>query len=167
MSALLPNASATTSNITELLSGPREPAASFHEQIDFVLRTSAQGAAAQCSGGTSGTACGSDWGEEEWDGTEGLGQDLSAMNIFLANIPFEGKLATMNATASGAAGGNGSESGGDDDDAGGDGSSDEDGPAATADGGVAESEGAAGHVTVFSSAVLLLLAGVSSLMALL
>jgi mannan endo-1,6-alpha-mannosidase len=132
-----------------------------------VLRTSALGAAAQCSGGTSGTACGSDWGKEEWDGTQGLGEDLSALNIFLANIPFGGRLATMNGTASGAGGGDGSESGDADADAAGgdDGSSDENGTAA-ADGGVAESEGAAGHVTVLSSAVLLL-AGVSSLMALL
>jgi hypothetical protein len=89
-----------------------------------------------------------------------LGEDLSALNVFLANIPFEGRLATVNGTASGAAGGNGSESG----DAGGDGSGDEDG--AAADAGVAASEGSAAHVTVFSS-VGLLLAGVSSLMALL
>jgi hypothetical protein len=73
----------------------------------------------------------------------------------------------MNGTASGAGGEDGSESGDADADAAGgdDGSSDENGTAA-ADGGVAESEGAAGHVTVLSSAVLLL-AGVSSLMALL
>jgi len=142
-------------NLSAALEGPRVPAWSFHERIDFVLRTSAQGAAAQCSGGKSGTVCGSDWGAEEWDGSEGLGQDLSALNIFLANLPFEGKLATVNGTAGGAAGGEG-ESG----DAGGDGG--EDGAAEE----VAASEGAAGHVTVLSS-VGLLLAGVSSLMILL
>ena len=90
-----------------------------------------------------------------------MGQDLSALNIFLANIPFEGRLASVNATASGgsAAGGNGSgdgEAGGEDGEDGGNGTA----------AGVAESEGAAGHVTVLSS-VGLVLVGVSSLMALL
>jgi len=141
---------------------PRQPAWSFHERVDFVLRTSAQGAAKQCSGGTSGTACGSDWGSEEWDGTQGLGQDLSALNIFLANLPFEGKLASVNGTASGAGGAAGGGDGSDS--SGGGGGDDEDGAAEGA--GVVESEGAAGHVTVLSS-VGLLLVGVSSLMALL
>ena len=155
MSSIPGNTTADNFNSTT----PREPAASFHERIDFVLRTSAEGAAKQCSGGTSGTTCGSDWGSEEWDKSEGLGQDLSALNIFLANIPFEGRLASVNATASGgaAAGGSGDgEAGGEDGEDGGNGTA----------AGVAESEGAAGHVTVLSSVGLVLVC-VSSLMALL
>jgi mannan endo-1,6-alpha-mannosidase len=137
-----------------------EPAWSLHERIDFILRTSAMGAAAQCSGGKSGTTCGSDWGSEEWDGSEGLGQDLSALNVFLANIRFEGKLASVNGTASGSGnGGNGTEEAGGEDENG------EDGAAATDDD-VAGSEGAAGRVAVLSS-VGLLVVGASSLMALL
>jgi mannan endo-1,6-alpha-mannosidase len=118
------------------------------------------GAARQCSGGKSRTACGSDWGAEEWDGSEGLGQDLSALNVFLGNLPMKGGLASVNGTAEGAGAGAGNgtgEAGGDGDD-GGDG---EDG-AATDD--VAESEGAAGRVAVLSS-VGLVLVGVSSMMA--
>ena len=72
---------------------------SIHERIDFILQTSAKGAAAQCSGGATGTTCGSDWASSEWDGTEGLGQDLSALNVILANIPFTGELATVNSSA--------------------------------------------------------------------
>lgn len=48
---------------------------------------SAVGAAAQCSGGENKTTCGSDWTSSVWDGSQGLGQDLSALEIFLANLP--------------------------------------------------------------------------------
>ena len=79
---------------------------SIRERIDFMLQQSAKGAAEQCSGGKNGTTCGSDWASSEWDGTEGLGQDLSALNIILANIPITEKLATTNQSAA-AAGGSG------------------------------------------------------------
>lgn len=95
-----------SSNLTALLDTPPEeriPAWSTHERIDFILQQSALGAAAQCSGGAEGTTCGSDWGSGEWDGTSGLGEDLSALNIILANLPM-GDLATVNDTASGAGG---------------------------------------------------------------
>ncbi|KAK5133510.1 hypothetical protein LTR08_007647 [Meristemomyces frigidus] len=59
----------------------------IHASIDAVLKTSAQGAAAQCSGGTDGSACGADWSAFTWDGTQGLGQSLSALEILLANLP--------------------------------------------------------------------------------
>lgn len=138
----------TKVNSTTISTGVRAPAWSMHERIDFILQTSAQGAAAQCSGGDSGTVCGNDWGADEWDGTSGLGQDLSALNIFLANLPVGGRLATVNGSAEGAANASGGR-----------------GDNAAADE-AASSEGAAGHVTVFSS-VALLLVGVSSLMAML
>lgn len=81
----------------------RIPAWTTHQRIDFILQQSAQGAAAQCSGGTHGTTCGNDWASSTWDGSSGLGQDLSALNIILANIPI-GYLATINDTASSAGG---------------------------------------------------------------
>lgn len=137
-------------------SAPRDPAASFHSRVDFVLRTSAAGAAAQCSGGDSGTVCGSLWGESEWDGTQGLGQDLSALNVFLALLDGEGGLENVNSTPGGAGSGI---AGGDGEDGEGEGNGEDDG--------VAASEGAAaGRVTVVSS-VGLGLVGVCSLMALL
>jgi mannan endo-1,6-alpha-mannosidase len=84
------------------------PAWNAHERVDFILQQSAKGAAKQCSGGENGTTCGSDWGRTEWDGTSGLGEDLSALNVILGNLRLSGKLATVNETAaasgSGAAG---------------------------------------------------------------
>lgn len=77
----------------------RVPAWSTHQRIDFILQQSARGAAAQCSGGDHGTTCGADWTSDEWDGTQGLGEDLSALSIILANIPITGRLATVNDTA--------------------------------------------------------------------
>lgn len=85
----------------------RTPTWSIRERIDFMLQQSAKGAAAQCSGGNNGTTCGSDWASNEWDGTEGLGQDLSALNIILANIPITERLATANQSAAEAGGSSG------------------------------------------------------------
>ena len=64
-----------------------EPLWTIHERINFILETSARGAAAQCSGGKDGTTCGNSWGNSTFDGSQGLGQDLSALNIILANLP--------------------------------------------------------------------------------
>ena len=58
-----------------------------NQDIATLLRTSAEAAAAQCSGGENGSICGSNWATSKWDGTQGLGQDLSALEIILANMP--------------------------------------------------------------------------------
>ena len=55
--------------------------------LTSVIDKSAEGAAAQCSGGKNGTTCGSDWSTSKWDGTQGLGQDLSALEMILAAMP--------------------------------------------------------------------------------
>ncbi|KAM0715105.1 hypothetical protein Q7P37_009570 [Cladosporium fusiforme] len=95
-------------NTTDILRNPppaseRIPAWTTHQKIDFIVQQSAKGAAAQCSGGKEGTTCGNDWASSTWDGSSGLGQDLSALNIILANVPI-GYLATINDTASDAGG---------------------------------------------------------------
>ena len=51
-----------------------------------VLRSSATGAAKQCSGNPESPTCGFQWTLDRWDGTSGVGQDLSALNIFVANL---------------------------------------------------------------------------------
>ncbi|TKA78771.1 hypothetical protein B0A55_04127 [Friedmanniomyces simplex] len=80
-------------------SNPGTPAGSLHASIDAILRTSAQAAAAQCSGGEAyGTDCGSMWTAATWDGTTGLGQELSALEILLANLPAKA-LAKSNSTS--------------------------------------------------------------------
>lgn len=50
------------------------------------LRASAQGAAAQCSGGTDGATCGQKWAEAKWDGNYGLGEQMSALSVIQANL---------------------------------------------------------------------------------
>lgn len=87
-------------NITAAAQSQSAAAASdLQSQIDFILRTSAKGAAAQCSGGDDGLTCGSDWSRSEWDGTSGLGQELSALNVIVANLKVGGRLATANGSA--------------------------------------------------------------------
>ncbi|EXJ73835.1 uncharacterized protein A1O5_03597 [Cladophialophora psammophila CBS 110553] len=53
-------------------------------RIGEVLRASAQGAAAACTGGANNTTCGSKWYVDGWDGTTGLGQQLSALEVMYA-----------------------------------------------------------------------------------
>ena len=51
------------------------------------LRASAAAAALQCSGGTDGTTCGLRWTEgANWDGFTGVGEQMSAMEVFLSNL---------------------------------------------------------------------------------
>ena len=56
---------------------------------DFVntkLRASAQGAAAQCVGGTDGVTCGRTWHSSTWDGKFGVGEQMSALSVIQANL---------------------------------------------------------------------------------
>ena len=56
---------------------------------DFVmtkLRASAQGAAAQCVGGTDGVTCGRTWYSSTWDGKYGPGEQMSALSVIQANL---------------------------------------------------------------------------------
>ena len=51
-----------------------------------VLQASAKGAAATCSGGDNKTACGFHWTGNRDDDETGFGQELSALNVILANL---------------------------------------------------------------------------------
>jgi len=63
------------------------------------LRASAVGAAQQCSGGSNGTTCGFLWTHKKWDATSGVGQQLDAMNVLVANLVANGVAASsMTAT---------------------------------------------------------------------
>jgi len=48
------------------------------------LAASAQGAAGQCDGGSTGRACGLQWYTSTWDGTSGVGQQVSSSYTFVA-----------------------------------------------------------------------------------
>lgn len=51
------------------------------DKVSNWLRKSAVAAAKSCSGGESGTVCGSKWYTGVWDGTDGVGQQLSALEV--------------------------------------------------------------------------------------
>ncbi|KAL6716978.1 hypothetical protein ACLMJK_004891 [Lecanora helva] len=50
------------------------------------LKTSAQGAAGQCSGGSNGKTCGRQWYSNKWDGKSGVGEEMSALSVIQANL---------------------------------------------------------------------------------
>lgn len=51
------------------------------------LRASAAAAALQCSGGADGKTCGLRWTEgAKWDGSTGVGEQMSAMEVFQSNL---------------------------------------------------------------------------------
>lgn len=51
------------------------------------LATSAKAAALQCSGGANGRMCGLSWRlGAKWDGSQGAGQQMAAMEIVLSNM---------------------------------------------------------------------------------
>lgn len=52
-----------------------------------VLKTSAVAAAKQCSGGSNGRMCGLSWSKgTDWDGTQGVGQQMAAMSVIFTNL---------------------------------------------------------------------------------
>ena len=51
------------------------------------LASSARAAALQCSGGANGRMCGLSWRKgSNWDGSQGAGQQMAAMEIVLSNM---------------------------------------------------------------------------------
>ncbi|KAI6782568.1 uncharacterized protein J7T54_003580 [Emericellopsis cladophorae] len=55
-----------------------------YDRLSPLLRASAVAAAGQCTGGANGRMCGSKWSTLENDGTEGIGQQMSAMEVTLS-----------------------------------------------------------------------------------
>lgn len=56
-----------------------------HDIIMPLLQTSAEAAAKACSGG-DGTVCGTKWTTGSYDGTTGVGQQMSAMEVIQSNL---------------------------------------------------------------------------------
>ena len=50
------------------------------------IEASAAGAAGQCDGGADGMTCGFEWNTTTWDGTYGVGQQMSALAAVQANM---------------------------------------------------------------------------------
>lgn len=59
----------------------------IYDQVKPKIRASAAAAALQCSGGASGTICGAKWTQgATYDGTNGVGQQMSALEVIQANL---------------------------------------------------------------------------------
>lgn len=56
------------------------------DQILPLLASSAQAAAQSCSGGNDGKTCGTKWTQTGWDGTFGVGQQMSALEVIQSNL---------------------------------------------------------------------------------
>lgn len=57
-----------------------------HDQIMPILQGTAKAAAAQCTGGNSGTMCGMKWTDGKWDGTQGVGQQMGVLQAVTAPL---------------------------------------------------------------------------------
>lgn len=64
-----------------------------YDRIFGYLRKSAAGAAGQCSGGDLGRHCGREWNSTVWDGTSGVGEQMSALAVVQAMMVDATKLA--------------------------------------------------------------------------
>jgi hypothetical protein len=56
------------------------------DQVMPKLQASAAGAAAQCSGGDTGSKCGRNWNMPVWDGFTGVGEQMSALSVVQSNL---------------------------------------------------------------------------------
>lgn len=62
------------------------------------VQNSALGAAKACTGGLDGEECGLRWYTGECDGSFGVGEQMSAMEIFVANLALDGEVPVTNTT---------------------------------------------------------------------
>ncbi|KAH9889236.1 glycoside hydrolase family 76 protein [Xylariomycetidae sp. FL2044] len=85
------------------------------DRVKTLLQNSAIAAAKQCTGGDNGRMCGSKWANNsgQWDGTTGVGQQMSAMEVVLANMIQQAEPPVTNSTG-GTSVGNPSAGGSDD-----------------------------------------------------
>lgn len=70
-----------------------------YDAIMTKLKTSAAAAASQCIGGTNGRTCGVLWtAGATWDGTTGVGQQMSALEVIQSNLISEVDAPVTNST---------------------------------------------------------------------
>ncbi|KAI1278972.1 glycosyl hydrolase family 76-domain-containing protein [Xylaria sp. FL0933] len=76
------------------------------DRIKTLLQNSAQAAVRQCTGGDNGRMCGLKWANNsgEWDGTTGVGQQMAAMEVVLANMIEQAKKPVTDRTGGTSAG---------------------------------------------------------------
>ena len=70
-----------------------------YDRIIKKLRTSAIAAAAQCNGGPDGVTCGTTWTNKGvWDGSAGVGQQMSALEVIQSNLITKAAVPVTNST---------------------------------------------------------------------
>lgn len=71
-----------------------------YDYVKPLLQSSAVAAAQQCTGGDNGRMCGIRWVNNSgvWDGTTGVGQQMSAMEVVLANMIEHSQAPVTNST---------------------------------------------------------------------
>jgi mannan endo-1,6-alpha-mannosidase len=70
-----------------------------YNTIKPLLKTSAAAAAQQCSGNVFSNACGAKWTQgTTWDGTNGVGQQMSALEVIQGNLIEQAKVLVTNTT---------------------------------------------------------------------
>ncbi|KAI1617773.1 mannan endo-1,6-alpha-mannosidase [Exophiala viscosa] len=57
-----------------------------YDSLKPILEASATAAAATCTGGTNGTSCGNKWYTGSYDGTTGVGEQMSALEVIQSNL---------------------------------------------------------------------------------
>lgn len=60
-----------------------------YDIINPRLQASALAAAKSCTGGPNGTSCGLSWTDQHFDGSTGVGEQMSALEIFQGNLIHE------------------------------------------------------------------------------
>jgi mannan endo-1,6-alpha-mannosidase len=75
------------SYLTRWLAATTKMAPYTYDLIMPKLQKSASAAALQCNGGTNGRMCGLSWSKgADWDGTQGVGQQMAAMSAVFVNL---------------------------------------------------------------------------------
>jgi mannan endo-1,6-alpha-mannosidase len=73
--------------LTRWLAATTRVAPYTYDLIMPKLAASAQAAALQCNGGDNGRMCGLSWSKgADWDGTQGVGQQMAAMSVIFTNL---------------------------------------------------------------------------------
>jgi Glycosyl hydrolase family 76 len=100
--------------LTRWMAATTQMAPFTKELIALALATSAKAAALQCSGGDNGRMCGLSWIKgASWDGTQGAGQQMAALEVVMSNLINFGKIPPLvTSTTGGTSGGNPSAGGG-------------------------------------------------------
>lgn len=86
------------SSFARFLAASTKLAPWLSDEIAPYLSASAVAAAKQCTGTPGTDSCGTVWLSGQWDGTSGLGQQMSALGVIQANLIKEARNPVSNGT---------------------------------------------------------------------